>query len=473
MKNEQQPQASQNSVSRRVFLSGVAGVGAMAALSACGGSTGASPAPGGAGTGGATATRSAAATGKAGSKGKQRLVYWTWESASGGDPRGQAQAQILDAFRAAHPSVELVEQVVPWAQLSSQLIQSVPTGHAPDVSQQVDANISTLVDAGALASLQPYVADWTSAQKDGFMYSWDDTVVNGEKYAFRQALRPSNYTYYRKDLLASAGLSVPKTGADFRSSVDKLSSGNVYGWIMAFSKSDNVSAVMQLLPPMLWGMNSDMIDPATSAPTFQQDAGVELFTWLQDLIYKQHAMPAAASTMDTSATDQQFLAGKAATYFANTAKYSGWKKTVTFPSDSLGYAPFPNWADDPTKPGPANLGGGWTLAVSKSANQDLAWEFLQFMQSPQAELIAARVGGDIPTNRQTLSDPWFSTPDAAYLKGALDWLQKGSHTATTLKIKNYAAFTNALGDAVQSIIATRSDVASSLAAAAKTYSKAL
>ncbi|MGN6606104.1 MAG: extracellular solute-binding protein [Jatrophihabitans sp.] len=441
--------AAQAGMSRRSFLAGVAGVGALTALSACSSSSSAS------------------------AGGRKKLTYWTWASSSAPDPRSQAQKQILARFRQTHPSVDVVEQVVPFADLSNQLIQSVQTGRAPDVSRQVDSNLGTLVAAGAIAPLDQYVSGWNSAQKSQFLYPWNDTVVNGKKYAFRQALRPSNYTYYRTDLYQKAGLTVPTTGTAFRADIQKLTSGSEYGWLIALSKSDALSAIMQILPPILWDMGSDLIDPSTSAPIFQHEAGATVLAWMQDLVRSKHVMPSAASTMDTNAADQQFLAGKVSTYFANTAKYASWSSTASFPAASLGYAPFPNFGDNATKPGSANLGGGWTLTMSKTADQDLAWEFIDFMHSAEAELIDAQVGGELPTNSQTLEQAWFKTPAAKYIHDAFTWLQQSSHEATTLKIKNYPAFVDAFGNAVQAIITNGASVTSTLNDAARTYSGSL
>lgn len=449
--------ASKNAVtrdlSRRLFLGGSLATGGLAALTAC-----SSPTP-------STKTSS-------GKTGNTRLVYWVWlDSNSTKDPRAIAQKKILDTFQAKNPDIELVQQVVPWNQLETQYLQAAQTGNTPDVSTMLDTSIRTLADAGALTPLQEFVSGWSSEQKDDYLYPWSEFVIDGKKYAFRQAVRPENYMFYRKDLYQQHGLTPPKTRDEFTQTAITLTSQNIAGWILACSKSDNIGRIIGNFAPMMWAHDSDMIDLKTGKPTFQNEVGVEAFTWFQNLIYRDHVMSPGVSTMDTTATDQQFLSGNVATFFEATAKYGGWVNN--FPGNTLGHAAPPSWTSNASKPSSANLAGAWTLVMGKTKNRDAAWRFLDFMQSKEAEMIDVEVGGNTPTKKSTLTDPWFKTPAADYQNDVLDWIKSNPHQATTLEIKSYPAFTDALGNAVQSIVAERADVAKALAKAAEVYSSAI
>ena len=162
--------------------------------------------------GGAGRARASAQTAPA-ARGKTTIRYWTFlNSNDGQNARARAQAQILAAFRKAHPDVEVVEEVFPWQTLQQQLLQAVAANRPPDVSKQLDRSLVTLTEAGAILPLDEFIGGWSAERKGDYVYAWDDTVLGGKKMAFRQAVRPANLLYYRTDLYEAAGLkAAPRT----------------------------------------------------------------------------------------------------------------------------------------------------------------------------------------------------------------------------------------------------------------------
>lgn len=273
--------------------------------------------------------------------------------------------------------------------------------------------------------------------------------------------------YYRTDLIPTA----PKTWDEFHKAIVAATKEQVMGWIEPYSKADNIAQVMQQVPPMLWALGGDFVDPATSKPRFHQEVGVKVFQWLQDLIYKYKVMPPGVVTMNGDAGDTQFLGGVAASIFQNNAKWGQWS-TRDVLKGRIATAPFPNFANDPTKPGSPNLGGGWTLVMGKGAKKEEAWKLLEFMQSAEAELLDAKVGGETPTRKSVLNDSWFKSDEAVRMRDHLAWLAANPHPATTMRIKNMGQFTDILGDALQEIIGRQADVKKTLADAAAKYAAA-
>lgn len=402
-------------------------------------------------------------------RGRRTITYWTWANSNDDNPRARAQKMILDEFRSQNPDIEVDEQVIAWQQLRQQLIQSAAAGRSPDVSRQIDNFVGTLASARALYPLDEFVAGWDDERRADYTHAWSDTVVDGRKWAFRQAVRPSNLLYYRSDLLEAAGFDGPPTTWDaFMEVSEAMTRGPVSGFIAPFSKSDNISHVMQHLPPMLWAMGSDFIDPATSRPTFHHAQGVALVTWFQDLVHEHRIMPIGVATMDAEAADQMFLGGLAGNIFANTAKWGQWS-TREGVQGRLATAPFPNWGNDSAVPGSANNGGGWCLVMGKDAQTEEAWRFMEFMQSAEIELIDAQVGGEIPTRQSVLEHPWFETEEAQRMRGYINWMSANPHEATTLRIERAEVFTDILGTAMQEIMVNRADVATTLSNAAERY----
>src|SRR5690606_20239799 len=120
--------------------------------------------------------------------------------------------------------------------------------------------------------LDPFIADWDDARRADYVYDWSDTVFNGQKYAFRQAIRPNNLLYYRTDLFAEAGYETPPTTlSEFNEAIKAVTQGDVVGFMMPYIKPN---APLITLQPAYWTLGSDLLDPETGDPTFHLDQGV-------------------------------------------------------------------------------------------------------------------------------------------------------------------------------------------------------
>lgn len=445
---------STQQISRRTLIR-LTGVGVAAgALAACGPSL---------------SSKASAKNASAG--GKVTLRYWTFmKSGTSDDPRTKAQGMILDAFRKAHPDIAVVEELVPWDQLQRQFMQAAAGGKSPDVSRQLDSSIGTLVDAKAISSLDPYVNSWSDTEKKDFMYSWDDTVFSSHKYALRQSLRIANMNFYRPGMFKSAGIeTLPTTMTEFTQAVREVTRAPISGFLMPFSKSDNLNRFLQTTPPLLWAMGSDFVDLQTGQPTFNGEAGKQLFQWFQDLVYKEDVSPKGEVTMDSETAGRLFAGGTLASTWHHTSQWSEWSALAKTPI-GLDTTTQPNPTGSSSLV-PASTQGGWTLVMGKDAKKDAAWKLISFITSKEAELIDAKIAGELPTRASTLdADPFFKSNEFARQRKWLQYLRENSHTGTTIKIKNLPALADALGDAVQEIIGNRANVGSMLDAAAHRYS---
>jgi len=401
------------------------------------------------------------------------LRYWTWQnSGDTKNPRAQAQAQILAAFRKANPNIELVEEVIPWQNLHQQLLQAAAANRAPDVSRQLDRFILTLAEAGVIQPLDDFTKGWNAPRKNDYLYSWDDTTVEGKKFAFRQAVRPLNILYYRTDLYSAAGFKTPpKTLKEWTDVSKAVTKGQVIGFAMTFSKSDGMSKPIQQFPSMYWSLGSDLVDAKTGKATFHLAAGQKIFQWIQDMVHVHKVSPIGEASMDSETLNQMFMAGTVACNLDHSSKWAEWSRKEAI-QGKIDTAWTPNFSDEP-KPVPVNTAGAWTVVMPKGSKKEEAWKLMEFLQSNEAELIDARVGGELPTRKSTLKDTFFQAPEAKRMVGWLNYMGENSHPATILKIKKLEVLTDAMADAAQQIIANKADVKAALATAAQKYDAAI
>jgi multiple sugar transport system substrate-binding protein len=424
--------------------------------------------------GGATLAAAGATQARAqtapGARGKTTIRYWTFlNSNDAQNARARAQAQILAAFRRANPDIEVTEEVFPWQTLQQQLLQAVAANRSPDLCKQLDRSLVTLTEAGALQPLDEFLGGWSADRRNDYVYAWDDTVLGGKKMAFRQAVRPANLLYYRTDLYDAAGLkAAPRTFKELTENAKATTKGPVLGYIMPLSKSDGFGKFLDQAPPMYWSLGGDLIDVRTGKATFQLEPGQRIFQWLQDGVHVHKISPIGEVSMDAEAVNQAFWAGTLTHEFTHSASWATWSQKEAI-KGRIETAPMPTFADDPSKPAPVSTVGAWTLVIPKGAKKEAAWKLMEFIQSNEAELIDAKVGGELPTRKSTLQDPFFQSPDAKRMIGWLQLVRDHAHPATTLKIKNLPLLADILADAAQQIVANKADVKTTLAAAAQKY----
>jgi multiple sugar transport system substrate-binding protein len=401
---------------------------------------------------------------------KTQLRYWTFFGSEEPDnPRASAQGMILDAFRQANQNIEVIEEVIPWNELHTQLIQAAAANRAPDVTRQLDQYVGLLAQAGAILPLDNYVKDWGEEQKKDFVYPWEDTVFDEKKYAFRQSVRVANLNFYRPDLFKEAGYDTPPLSTEeFTEAVKSISKEPIVGFAMPFSKADNINRFMQTVPSMFWSLGSDLVDPLTGKATFHQDAGIQIMQWFQDLVHVHNVIPIGAATMDSEAVNQMFQGGTLASNWHHSSQWSEWISLAR--ENKLATTTMPSFTG---KLNPASSEGGWTLTMSKGAKEDEAWKLIEFFHSKEAELIDGKTAGELPTRQTTLQDPFFQTDDFARPIEWLNYLQENGHPATTIKIEHRQDLADILGDAIQTIIAEKADVKATLSDAAERYDKVL
>jgi ABC-type glycerol-3-phosphate transport system substrate-binding protein len=397
------------------------------------------------------------------------LRYWTWQnSADTQSPRSQAQSQFLALFRKKNPDIELIEEVVPWQQLFQQLLQASAANRAPDVSKVLDWYIAPLAEAGAILPLDEFTQGWSAERRNDYVYSWDDTTVGGKKYAFRHSIRPTNLMYYRTDLFAEAGFKTPpKTLKDFTAAAKASTKGQVWGFVEPFSKADQLNKFMAVVPAMYWVFGSDLVDLKTGKATFHLEAGQKIFQWHQDMVHVHKACPAGEATLDSDTVNNMFISGTVAATFDHSSKWPEWIRREAL-QGRLDTAGMPNFADQ-EKPTPANTANSWTLVMPKGAKKEAAWKLIEFLQSNESEIIDASVGGELPTRKSTLKDPFFQTPAAGKMLSFLNYLMESPHPATSTKIKKLEVLKDVLADGAQQIIGNKADVKSTLAVAAQKY----
>jgi multiple sugar transport system substrate-binding protein len=204
------------------------------------------------------------------------------------------------------------------------------------------------------------------------------------------------FMYYRKDLLAKAGLAPPTTWEQLESEAKTLLSKHLvkYGFVWQGASYEGLTCnFMEYLASA--GGTATKSDYSTA--TLDSPAAIKAVTFMRSLV-TSGVTPASITTFQESQAMNTFAAGNAA--FLRNWDYAYSDATTpatgTLKTSQVGVEPMPAFAGQPT-PGFSNI-GGWNMYInphSKNVNLDLT--FIKYLASAQAQTILATKYSEIPT----------------------------------------------------------------------------
>src|SRR5581483_11651322 len=140
------------------------------------------------------------------------LTYWSWTKGS---------KAAVDAFNKAHPKIHVTFQQTPAGSKGgyAKVSDAFKAGTGPDVFNAEYSALPSFVAAGQVVDISGYL---TGQNTSGYLpQALQLVTLGGKKWAVPNDIG-AQVLYYRKDLFAQYGLTVPKTWADFQADAQKL-----------------------------------------------------------------------------------------------------------------------------------------------------------------------------------------------------------------------------------------------------------
>lgn len=269
-------------------------------------------------------------------------------------------------------------------------------------SDEIDVMMYRPLQEGKLFAKNGYLADLSEKVKGDQEFAWSDfqkapvsATTADDKVVGVPLITEREVLYYRKDLLAKAGVQPPKTIDELKSAAAKIQQADP-GTAGFIARTAKTAAVTQF-SSFLYSYGGDFTkDGKAAVNTPEAKAAYATYGGL----IKQHG-PANVST-DMSWPDAMaiFTQGKAAFYTEADSLY----KNATDPAkskvaDKVGFATFPA---GPAGSKPYNI-PSWALGVNEGTkNQDNAWAFVKWATSKQQVLTQQKAG--VPGARQSAWD---------------------------------------------------------------------
>lgn len=303
------------------------------------------------------------------------VTFWGW---------AKGTQQVVDAFNASHQDVKVKFAEIPSGNAGgyAKISNAVKAGNAPDlfnveyprlpdfVSQGAVKDITKLLPAGQLGTYLPQAVDLVT--------------LGGETWALPLDAGPQVF-YYRKDLFARAGITPPKTWAEFRADAVKLKRSQPGTRIATFFPDDPTT-----FEAMAWQAGAHWF--GTDQDTWKVDLTSaetnRVADYWQQMVSDDLVRVQPSFSQQWTASLQQ---GRTAGYLGATWGAGVLQSTLDSVPGSAGRwaaAPMPSW--DGTAA--SGMLGGTTFAVSKDSKKAAAaLEFARWATTTP-EGIKARIG---------------------------------------------------------------------------------
>jgi multiple sugar transport system substrate-binding protein len=344
------------------------------------------------------------------------ITYWTHNHAAS-IPVNQ---QIIDAFMAENPDIEIVFDNAPHSNYEQKLLTAFAGGQGPDifwagdwmVPQFIANNIvapvgDSALEAYGVASLEDYIALFAPGSLDAF-------TVDGSIYTAGTSEYNTFSLIYNVDHFEEAGLALPST--------EEPMTWEQFGEIaaqLAQTEGDRVTRVgvswpfttpiwtILILEPMVRQLGGDIVDPSSGMPMFDSPQMIQVMEFVQSMRSTNALDPAMYTNLL-----EDFVGGRASMIFGG--PWAPAPLSDMNPDLNWAVAPLPQFADATDRvttmyawawfvnanSTPEKQAAAWRFANALTSRQQLWWDEVGYVQ---ARLGTADNGMDL-TEYRTQSD---------------------------------------------------------------------
>ena len=297
----------------------------------------------------------------------------------------QALADYSKQFEADHPCVTVKRQYVPFANLDTKLLTQA-AGHAlPNLLAVDNPFVSTMISTGQVVALSDLEGFSTKGYYEAVI---NEGLSDGKYYALPVAGANSIALIYNIAMLDEANIQPPKTWDELLSAAKALTTSDHYGIALTCEAAEDTTWQWE---PFFWSNGGDFtFENIADAP------GAQALNLWKQLIDDGSASKDCLNWSQTPAASSQFIAGKAAMMVNGPWNFPTLNQNGMEYGKQFGIVPVP--VRDPSQKVIVPLGGeDWMISNSgDSETQQMAFEYIQGMQTPEMELELAKLFGYLP-----------------------------------------------------------------------------
>ncbi|MDB6163668.1 MAG: transporter substrate-binding protein [Xanthomonadaceae bacterium] len=313
---------------------------------------------------------------------------------------GEVVAKLLPAFERENPGVRVELQQLPWTAAHEKLLTAFAGDSLPDVCSLGNTWVPEFAAIGALEPLDARIARSPLLDvNDYFPGVWQTSVVGSTVYGLPW-YSETRVPYYRRDLLAKAGISQPpRDWAQWRTAmaaVKRMVGPRRFAILLPLNEFEPLlNLAIQQPEPLL--------RDGGRYGNFRSAGYRRALTFYKQMFDQRWAPP--VSDVQISNVWDEFGNGLYTFYISGPWNIAEFQKRLP-PSQQADWMTMP--LPGPDGPG-ASVAGGTTLVLFKqSPHKDAAWKLVEYLSRPSVQVAFHALTGDLPPRRS----PW-STPTLA------------------------------------------------------------
>ncbi|WP_235934532.1 ABC transporter substrate-binding protein [Paramicrobacterium chengjingii] len=325
-----------------------------------------------------------------------------WSSFTQG-PRAEYMEEMAKKFEKDHPGVNIKIETFSWNEFNTKWTTGLSTGAVPDASTALPNQVVQMINVDALAPVDDVIDD---IGRDRFYESaLSEGAAGGKNYSV-PIYTHAQVMWYRKDLLAQAGIEVPTTWDELRSAAEKLSTDGVYGLSVPFGSNDVLAT--RYLNFYMQSAGENLIDDSGRA-NLTSKAAIDGISYWTDL-YKD-VSPKGSSNYNVLDQATLFYQGKTAIDFNSGFHISGVEGASPDLVDDIAAAPLPRMHEsDPVYGGETSNTPivVWKASSKRAAAKEFVKtlynddDYIRFLHSVPGGMLPALK--DIESNEAYLDD---------------------------------------------------------------------
>ncbi len=325
-----------------------------------------------------------------------------------GDPAElAAYQQLVSAFEAAHPEIQIDLRHVPdQGDYRRKLAVDFSAGAPPDVMLLNYRRFARFAAESGLTPLDDYVAASDLIHPaDFYPQAFNAFDYQNQLWCIAQNIS-SLVVYYNVDLFDQAGLAMPQANwrwEDFVAAARALTIDKDGDGVMD-QYGAGIKPNIFRLAPFIWQNGGTLVDNPQNPTRLTLDTpeAQSAFAWFINLQLVEGVVPDAAAEAAQD-SESRFMNGTLAMFFNSRRGVPTYRTIEDF-----------NWdvAPLPYSQQPASIlhSDGYCMAAS-AANKDAAWTFIAFANSEAGQEIIAATGRTVPSLVSVANSPFFLNPE--------------------------------------------------------------
>jgi multiple sugar transport system substrate-binding protein len=382
------------------------------------------------------------------------------------DKEGEVFKSLIDQYNKDHPDVKVSELYSANDLVLQKVLTAVRGGSAPDVAYMFGSWSPNIAQIPQVVNMADEVSkpEW---KWDDFYPAEREAATVGDKVVGVPALVDNLAIVYNQKLFADAGVAPPTkdwTWDDFRSAAAKLTdpTKGQYGWLIPADGSEDT--VWHYLP-MLWEAGGNILNSDNTKAAFNSEAGVKALTVLQ-----QMAVDDKSLYLDTTNENGPKLMNSGKIGMLVTGPWDlsslsdieyGVQIMPTFPGSAGAHHPIS---------GPDN----WVVFNNGDKKKQAAIDFVKWLTAPEQVKSFSLATGDLPTRLSVGQDKSVLDQLNQNLPGSATFVENLSNVKTVRPtVEQYPDISEALGQAIMSVMLGEAQPADALGKAAQATDDAL